>query len=132
MPDIGLAQPAIRTLDFLDQTGHTAFGWDAADDEWVLPLIQSKMDQGYNFWIVKPKRLGNGVTERQIRKVSQVGPTRRVMIHDEDARKLFEGGRIGMHVKARAEDDYVFERRARTAREAVENDTIAHRAPRGG
>ena len=46
----------IRVMDLMDKAGHTSFGWDSSDDEWVIPLIQQKMNEGYVFWIVRRNR----------------------------------------------------------------------------
>lgn len=133
MPDIGIAAPTIRSMDILDQTGHTALGWEEGDDEWVIPLIRLKMQQGFVFWIVRRAREGTGAREVQLRRVEQIGPTRRVIIKDPDARRLFDQGRIGLHVgPGSSPDEYVFERRAVTPEEVARNHTVAQRRMAGG
>jgi hypothetical protein len=138
MPDgsnIGAAN--IRLNINLDETGHTALGWDEADDEWVIPLIRRKMEQGYVFHAVRMvNRRGQEPTTREVRlrRVEQIGPTRRVLIHDEEAQKLFNEGRIGLHVEPADAGEFVFDRGRRITdpREAVREDTIAARPMRGG
>lgn len=120
----------IRTTSFLSGQGDTTFGWDASDDNWVIPMIQQKMNEGYTFWITRR----NPVREARLRTVSDLGDARQVTIKDDSARQLFEQGRIGIIAAAPGERqaETVLERRADNAREAAENDTIAHRAGRGG
>ena len=119
-----------RTLSFLTGDGDTTYGWDSADDAWVLPMIQSKIDAGYVFWIVKR----NPLREIKLRMAEDARDTRSVIIRDGDARILFEQGRIGLLAQTVAgrTEEMVSERRARTAEEAVSHDTVAHRPMRGG
>ena len=124
MPDLNVRSR--RVMQVLDQQGHTSFGWDAEDDQWVLPMIRRKMDEGYVFWIVQRRPL----REVQLTRVEDIGENRHVIIRDEVARTLFEQGRIGL-----AQDDDVeveTVRRAHTPEEVVANDTVAHRGLRGG
>ncbi len=119
-----VSQP--RVMDLMDESGHTSFGWDPADDAWVLPMIRRKMTEGYVFWIVKRDPL----REVQLHRVDDLGDNRHVIIRDEASRQLFESGRIGL---AAANDEPVETvRRAETADEVVQNDTVAHRPLRGG
>ena len=122
----------VRTFSFLSGDGDNTYGWEARNDEWVIPMIPKKMDEGYVFWIVRKTE----ERERQVRlkKASDTLPARSVIIRDEDARLLFEQGMIGVvarPVEGRS-DQFVMERRARSAREAAENDTVAHRQGVGG
>jgi hypothetical protein len=118
---------ATRVMDLMDETGHTSLGWDASDDEWVLPMIRRKLAEGFTFWIVKR----NPLREVQLERVEDLGDAaRHVIIRDAESRQLFEAGRIGL---AAANDEPVETvRRATTAEEAVQHDTVAHRPLRGG
>lgn len=127
-----LGRPAstIRTLSFLTGDGDNTYGWQDADDTWVIPMIQKKMDEGYVFWIVRR----NPTREVRIRTAEEAKATRKIIIKDNDARILFEQGRIGIvsqSVAGRTEET-VRERRAHTAEEAASNDTVVHRPARGG
>ena len=66
----------------------------------------------------------------RLERVEDVGDSRHVIIRDEAARQLFEQGRIGL--VRDEETDAQTVGRARTAREAARNDTVAHRGLRGG
>lgn len=134
MPDGTLVTPAVRLMVNLDQMGHTVLGWDAADDDWVIPLIRRKMEQGFTFWGVRLVGRGPGTREVRLRRVEQVGPTRRVLVHDPDAQALFNEGRIGLHVNPGPEGEFVFERGRRITdpAEAAREDTVAMRPTRGG
>lgn len=117
----------VRIMNIMNDAGHTSFGWDEADDEWVLPMIRQKMAQGYVFWIVRR----NPLREVQLERVDDVRDVRHVIIRDQAARTLFEQGRIG--IVADDDDDHVETvRRARTAEEVASNDTVAHRRLGGG
>ncbi len=118
----------IRVMDLMDDAGHTSFGWDAEDDEWVLPMIRLKMAEGYVFWIVRR----NPLREVRLERVEDVRESRHVIIRDQAARTLFEQGRIGIAASIDDEEDVETLRRARTPEEAVSHDTIAHRGLRGG
>lgn len=134
MPDGSLVTPAVRLSFTLDQTGHTVFGWDAENDDWVIPLIRRKMEQGFTFYAVRIVGRGPGTRERRLTKVEQIGPTRRVLVHDPDAQKLFNEGRIGLRVEPAGENEFVFERGRRITDpdEAAREDTMSMRASRGG
>lgn len=116
----------IRIMDVMDGAGHTSFGWDVEDDVWVLPMVRRKMDQGYVFWIVKR----NPLREVHLERIEDLRDNRHVIIRDNDARQLFEQGRIGL--VAPVAGDAETQRRARTPEEAVSNDTVAHRPLRAG
>jgi hypothetical protein len=122
--------PPIRTLSFLTEHGDNTYGWEAKDDEWVIPMIQRKMDEGYVFWIVQR----NPMREVRLRRPEESLRERSIIIKDNDARILFEQGRIGVVSQTPEEDAATSERlrRATSAVDAAANDTVAHRPPRGG
>lgn len=124
MPDLNVRTR--RIMQVMDQHGHTSFGWDAEDDQWVLPMIRRKIDEGYVFWIVQRRPL----REVQLTSIEDIGENRHVIIRDDSARVLFEQGRIGLAQDDDTEVETI--RRARTAEEVVANDTVAHRGMRGG
>lgn len=115
----------LRTLRFMDGQGHTSFGWDPEDDEWVLPMIRQKLQQGYNFWIVRRPAPLRRLQEVRLERVEDVGETRNIIIRDDASRRLFEQGRIALV----SDSDEELERvgRATTAEEVVANDTVAAR-----
>jgi hypothetical protein len=127
MSDVLSVVRTIRIMDVMDDAGHTSFGWDAEDDEWVLPMIREKMRQGYVFWIVRR----NPLREIRLEAVSDLRDNRHVIIRDDAARNLFEQGRIGI-VADGGDDASEPVRRARSGEDAVENDTVVHRGLRGG
>jgi hypothetical protein len=118
--------PPIRTLSFLTGDGDNTYGWEEKDDEWVIPMIQKKMDEGYVFWIVR-RPAEAAVRLRQARDAL---PLRSILIKDDASRILFEQGRISMVSQDSAE--VVRERLATSAADAAANDTVAHRRPAGG
>jgi hypothetical protein len=114
-------------MHIMDANGHTSLGWDAADDEWMLPLIRRKMAEGYVFWIVRR----NPLREVRMERIEDIGETRHVIIRDAQSRELLEQGRIGL-VTVDADDDLEVVGRASTAEEVAANDTVSHRPLRGG
>ncbi len=117
---------ATRVMHLMDESGDTSLGWDPEDDEWVLPMIRRKMEAGYAFWIVKR----NPLREVLVQRVEELRETRHVIIKDDESRDLFEHGQIG--IADTGDTDLEVERRATTAEEVVENETVAHRPLRGG
>ena len=106
-------------------------GGNVVDDEWVIPMIQRKMDEGWVFWIVQR----NPLREEQLRRVEDIGPNRHVIIRDRAARELFEQGRIGLadtNADTRRDDQGGRPRRTTSAREAARSDTVAHPPLAGG
>ena len=118
---------SIRIMHVMDAAGHTSLGWDVADDEWMLPLIRRKMEEGYVFWIVRR----NPLREVRLERIDDIGDTRHVIIRDAESRELFQQGRIGL-VSVDREDDLQVIGRASTAEEVVANDTVSHRPLRAG
>lgn len=129
MSETTIQQRVIRTLSFLTGDGDNTYGWEPDDDAWVIPMIQRKMDEGYVFWIIRR----NPIRELKLRTADEAKFTRSIIIKDNDARILFEQGRIGLVASGVVDrGDMIREGRARTAEEAVANDTVAHRPSRGG
>jgi hypothetical protein len=124
------AVAAVRTFTFLSGDGDNVYGWDAADNPWVIPMIQKKLDEGFTFWIVKQ----NQTRAVRLRRADDAREIRSVTVKDPDARQLFEQGRIGIVARPvdGRDDEYRLERRARSAEEVADNDTVAHRPLRGG
>jgi hypothetical protein len=116
----------IRTLRFMNGQGHTSFGWDPEDDQWVLPMIREKMRQGFVFWIVRRARPERRLEEVRLDRIEDIGDTRNVIIRDDASRQLFEQGHIGL--VSDTNDEIEVEGPARTPEAVVANDTIAHRA----
>jgi hypothetical protein len=106
--------------------GDTSFQWDATDDNWVLPMIRQKMEEGYTFWVIKR----NPLREEEADSADDIGDARTVIIRDTDARRLFEQG----HIRMMRPGDRPVEAttRARNAEQAVAADTVAHAPLRGG
>lgn len=118
-----------RTTREMGPEGHVTYAWDAADDEWMLPLIRRKMEEGYVFWIIKREPL----RETELRRVEDIGDQRHVVIRSQEARELFAQGRIALAAEDEGDGpEEVVTGRARTAEEAVAADTVSHRPMRGG
>lgn len=118
-----------RTMRMMNNHGHTSFGWDEDDDEWVLPMIRRKMAEGYVFWVVRRPEPDRRLQEVRLRRIEDIGNTRHVIIRDDEARELFEQGHIGL---VEDQENVEVVRTAETAEEVVANDTVAHRPLRGG
>lgn len=125
---------------FMGRGGHFTLAWDAESDAEAERLITLKMQQGVVFRITGrsgPFRPGGGLV--RLHRIADVPEDRRVHIDDADVRRFLEAGHghVVDEVDApKVEDSEVDEpppiRRARTAREVMENDTIAHRPLAGG
>lgn len=120
----------LKTFAFLTGDGDNVYGWDETDASWVIPMIQTKIDEGYDFWIVKRFPL----REVKLTRAEDARALRKVTIKDPHARQLFEQGRIGIVARpvAGRDDEYVLERRAASAEDAAANDTVASPRMRGG
>jgi hypothetical protein len=128
-----VAEVQPRTFSFLSGDGDNVYGWDAADNDWVIPMIQKKLDEGYTFWIVR-RSLNPRARPSKLRTAADARDLRSVIIKDPDARQLFEQGRIGIVARPvdGREDEFRLERRAESAEDVAANDSVAHRAHRGG
>lgn len=124
MLDAAQSQTEVFTMAIMDGTGHTSFGWDASDSDWVIPMIRRKMAEGYVFWIIEHDR------QVRLERVEDLGEHRLVIINEPDAKELFERGKIG--IVTDEPDEVTRRRRARSAEEIARNHTVAHRALTGG
>ncbi len=119
---------ATRVMHLMDESGDTSLGWDPEDDEWVLPMIRRKMEAGPGPG--GERHVSNPLREVLVQRVEELRETRHVIIKDDESRDLFEHGQIG--IADTGDTDLEVERRATTAEEVVENETVAHRPLRGG
>lgn len=114
--------------------GHFTFAWKKEDASTAEALIQRAMDQGVIFRVVQRKRLRGSKTV-EITSLEDI-PHREVIIGDDQVQQFLSSGAADP-VKADLEpdddgDDTLPPRRARSAREVRENETIAHRPLVGG
>ncbi len=119
----------LHSCILLDRSGHRTLAWDSADDAEMLPWIRRMLNEGAIFYIVTrswPLR------EERLRRVEDIGSRREVVMHSEDADRVFRAGRLGVVDDDEDEDDIDHGRRARTAEEVASHDTVAHRQLRGG
>jgi hypothetical protein len=116
----------IRAMTLLNEHGDTSICWtEEADAHWEA-VIQRLMDQGVTFFLIDPRTF----TRTELTEARTALTTRSIAIKDEDVAKLLAAvkGAVAKTPSARARSP----RRARTAREASQGQTVGVRQARGG
>jgi hypothetical protein len=72
--------------------GDVSIRWDQQNDGQVLPAIQSMLDRGFKFFIMKKKLIGGERTE--VTTVDQVAKNRSIVIPDATLEQLHLSGLI--------------------------------------
>jgi hypothetical protein len=125
----------IRSLTMLNQSGDTTVTWEAANDDAMLAIIERKMAAGVSFFIAPMTKAGKPDKRKKAQRIDnpeQARAARAVSIPDSDLAKFVSDG-LGDVIKAPEQPlSRGTVRRARTAREAVENHTVGVQARRGG
>jgi hypothetical protein len=133
------------SITFLNLSGDVTITWDKTNEEQILSLIEEKMRQGFSFFILKPRALGFLPPKKVLAKsMSQVARAGKVSIadadvntilaskvHDQDVQTAVESGAARLE---RPQDNatYETERRASSAREVLQHQSVAVRPVLGG
>jgi hypothetical protein len=123
-----------RTLTFLNMSGHSTLTWTKKNDEMMRALIETKLKQGFAFWLLKP-RVGGLLGERRVRlkNIDQAMDARKVSMDDEDfARIISEGGVQLVSTPDRPSNALDGARQSRDAAEIASSRSIGVRAYSGG
>ena len=120
-----------RTMHLLNSLGHLTIHWEVQNDELVLPVIQSMLDQQFKFFILSESG------DVEVTSIDDLGG-RQVKILDEtlnalaDLQKLQEAGQVqvgGVSIDDEAETTGEL---ATTPEAVAAHDTIAVQPARGG
>lgn len=88
-----------RSITLLNGTGDVTISWTSDKDEQMNHWIQSKLDEGYTFFILPDTfigRLKQFWKKTPIERIGELNNCRSVYLDDESAEKLFIGGVIGV------------------------------------
>lgn len=86
---------AERGMILLNGSGDVEFTWDAKNDEKVRAIIEQKMKEGVNFFILKPL-IGDVLHRRvKLKKMSEL-KTHNIKIKDGDIEAMFVAGEVGL------------------------------------
>ena len=113
-----------RKMHLLNSLGHLTVTWEQQNDEALRPVIQTMLNRGFRFFILKE------AAEVQVTTPDEI-TERRVIIPDDDLQQLCAAGllSVGGELEEAAETTGEV---ARTV-EAVEgNDTVVTPPARGG
>jgi hypothetical protein len=121
---------AERNLILLTGDGHLEIVWEDHEDEYMREMIAKKMKEGVRFYIRKPVSGTPLTTMKQVKRVTGVKENH-ISVHDEDIRKLFSEGKIGL---GRAPDGALNEETVLTTdpREVVRKPSIGVQPLQGG
>lgn len=135
-------QPAIT---WLNMSGDVTITWDKANEEAMLALIQQKMDEGYSFFLVKPRLFGLlGSRKVPLRSARDARAAAKVVAEDQlvghavsricDAQveAALQSNVARLVPNAKSGGDLEVVRRARSASEVLANQAVALRPVVGG
>jgi hypothetical protein len=132
------------TITFLNSSGDITIGWEKDNEEHVLALIETKMKEGYTFFVLKP-RLGGllGNAKKPVISIDQVRKAGSVIAPDALAKAVslnlgdaavsavVSSGHATLVSMAKVVSlDSV--RRAANALEVIRSQTVAIRPLQGG
>jgi hypothetical protein len=115
--------------------GDLTIAWDQEDDEAILNMIESKMKEGFTFFIIEP-RLGGmaSPSKTEIADPKNTLPNRIVSMKLADGDRAVAGLIEAGAVKPvpQPEKPVRGARKAKTAREVAKGESIAVKPARGG
>lgn len=132
------------SITFLNMTGDITISWDARNEEAILALVEKKMKEGYSFFILKPRVFGLlGNKKVPVTSLQQAREAGSVMMADQaaegvlaklddaDLEAAVAAGKANV-VRRTSSSSLDTARRARTAREVVQNPSVGVRRVVGG
>ena len=82
---------AIGQIKFLNAFGDITIEWDEKDRAKMLKIIKEKLDEGFQFYIVKKRFFGLfGEKKEKLKKITKLS-NNKVLIKDKDISDYFEG-----------------------------------------
>lgn len=124
----------VRTLTFLNMSGHSTLTWSKKNDDLMRALIEKKLAAGFAFWILKP-RVGGLLGERRVRvrNIDEAMDARKLSMDDEDFAKIIaEGGVQLVATPDRPSNALDGARQSRDPAEIAASRSIGVRAYSGG
>lgn len=118
-------------MTILDRSGDTTVTWSEPDDVEVLTYIQKKMDEGFVFFMERPKVVRAFMKKKKIDSVSEV-KERKLFLADEDAAKLELAGKLKLITIEQPETPAPVVKKAKTAKEVSRGRSHAVRPMAGG
>ncbi len=122
---------ATRSLTFLDETGDITIVWDEESEDQMIPLIQKRLDEGYQFFILQPRAIPilppKKVRAKNVEEIKKAGCA---ILKDADMDQLFKEGTISTSTASTGSLDVV--RKGKTAKEIKSSQAVAVKPARGG
>lgn len=116
----------LRAFTMLNEDGDTTLAWTEDMDDAMEQIIQKKMDAGVTFFIIDPRLC----TRQPLKRASDAARHRMLAVRDEDLAKFVGEGTVDV-IKT-PDQPATVKRKAQTAREVVENETVGVTPRRGG
>ena len=116
----------IRALTLLNESGDTTITWEEEQDEKWERVIQKKMDEGFVFFIIKPRAR----KKTPLKTVKDAFVKRTLYIKDEDISKLLEEGHGDVIATPKTPPETV--KRGKSAKEVASSQSVGMGQRRGG
>lgn len=134
----------VPSITFLNWSGDVTITWDAQNAEAIKKLVEQKMKETYNFFIITPRCLGFlGNKKVPLRNLDDLAKAKGLVVPDATAAEFMKSVRDadvaqalhqGQAVPAKAPKtvEHVTIRRAQSASEVLSNQTVAVKPVVGG
>lgn len=121
----------MRSTTLLNEQGDVTLVWTEDQDEEMEAVIEKKMAEGVAFFIVEPRFFGLLPPKRiEITEASMARKHRAIAVRDADFARLFEAGKI--EAVPTGDAPLKGSRKAKSAKEAAQSQTVAVKSRRGG
>ncbi|MCB1534880.1 MAG: hypothetical protein KDJ44_09180 [Rhodoblastus sp.] len=120
-----------RALTMLNTAGDVTIIWEADSDDAMEAIIAEKMKAGCSFFIIEPRFGGLAAPARKpLKDAADARKHRALAIPDEDLSAFVGAGAGALTTTPNVPAKTV--RRAKTAKEAAQTETVGVQARRGG
>jgi len=117
-------------IKFLNMYGDITIEWEIEDHAKMLRMIQKKLDDGHQFYIVKKRFFGLGKKITKIDNINQLSDTK-VYIKDADAKECFENLTTTTVINDNTTSHEVV-KNSRNAEEIAKSSTVCTKPPTRG
>ncbi len=116
-------------IKFLNHYGDITIEWDEDDSVKMEKLIAEKLEQGFQFYIVR-KVFGIPAGKKKLKKISKLND-KKIFIKDDDMKKFFDEVESLKTVDDNTTDHTVV-KNSKDVKEIAKSTTVATKPPRAG
>lgn len=120
-------------IKFLNNFGDITIEWDEQDHIKMLTIIQDKLNNGFQFFIIKEKFMGIPLTggKKELKKVSQLSGNK-VLIKDKDIEKYFNSVETAKIIEDDKRDTFTVLKGSTNAEEIAKHTSVCSKPAKAG